>query len=75
MAESLLLATIGGAGGAVLGTLITAGFCADRGWPVVIPAWVTPSGLLLTLVIGALAGVYPALRASRLPPTEALNQI
>ena len=75
MAESLLLASIGGAGGLVLGTVITAAFCTNRGWPVNIPVWASCAGLGITVVIGALAGVYPAIRASRLAPTEALGQL
>jgi putative ABC transport system permease protein len=70
--ESLLLSTIGGAGGTVLGTIITAGYATARGWSTVVPVWATLAGLATTVVIGALAGLYPAVRASRLAPTEAL---
>jgi putative ABC transport system permease protein len=70
--ESLLLSALGGFGGTVLGTLITAGYATAQGWPTVVPVWVTAAGLGATLVIGAIAGVYPAVRASRLSPTDAL---
>ncbi len=70
--ESLLLSLIGGLGGTVLGTLITAGYALSRDWPTVVPAWASFAGIGSTLLIGMIAGLYPAVRASRLAPTEAL---
>jgi putative ABC transport system permease protein len=52
--------------------LITSGYALSRGWPTVVPMWASAAGLGSTLVIGAIAGLYPAVRASRLSPTEAL---
>ncbi|RVX44054.1 putative ABC transport system permease protein [Nonomuraea polychroma] len=72
LAESLLLSAIGGAGGVLLGTAVTMGYALYSGWPSVVPAWATVGGLAATLMIGAMAGLYPAIRASRLSPTEAL---
>jgi len=72
LAESLLLSALGWAGGAVLGIAATAAYANTQRWPVVVPAWATAGGLAATLVIGALAGLLPAVRASRLSPTEAL---
>lgn len=72
LAESLLLAGIGGVAGVVVGTLVTASYAATQSWPTVVPFWATAAGLAATLLIGALAGLYPAVRASRLSPTEAL---
>ncbi|MER7545440.1 ABC transporter permease [Actinomadura sp.] len=72
LAESLLLSLLGGIGGAFAGALVTAGYAAYQGWPVVIPAWAVLGGMAATLLIGAVAGLYPAIRASRLSPTEAL---
>lgn len=72
LAESLLLSALGGLGGVFLGFCVTAGYAATQGWPTVIPPWATVGGVGATLVIGALAGLYPAIRASRLSPTEAL---
>jgi putative ABC transport system permease protein len=72
LTESQLLAALGGAGGVALGVVVTAVFAVARGWPTVVPAWAMAGGILATLVIGGIAGLYPAVRAARLPPTEAL---
>ncbi|MFJ6655705.1 ABC transporter permease [Streptomyces sp. NPDC091377] len=72
LAESLLLSALGGLGGAVLGTAATTGYTLYQGWPTVVPPWALLGGVTTTLTIGALAGLYPAIRASRLSPTEAL---
>ncbi|BCL16687.1 ABC transporter permease [Micromonospora sagamiensis] len=72
LAESLLLSALGGLGGVLLGVLVTAGYALSQGWPTVVPLWVMAGGIGATIVIGAVAGLYPAIRASRLSPTEAL---
>ncbi|WP_203832315.1 ABC transporter permease, partial [Catellatospora citrea] len=72
LTESLLLAALGGVGGVLLGGLVTTAYALIQGWPGVVPAWATLGGLAATLVIGGVAGLYPAVRASRLSPTEAL---
>lgn len=72
LAESLLLSALGGVGGALLGTGVTSTYALYQGWPPVVPPWALLGGLAATLAIGGLAGLYPAIRASRLSPTEAL---
>jgi putative ABC transport system permease protein len=72
LAESLLLSALGGLGGLVLGIGVTAAYALYQGWPATVPPWATGGGLAATLVIGGLAGLYPAVRASLLSPTEAL---
>jgi putative ABC transport system permease protein len=73
LTESLLLSALGGLAGVLLGVAVTAGYAATRSWPAVVPPWVTAGGLAATLLIGALAGLYPATRAARVSPTEALS--
>ncbi|GAA4893880.1 ABC transporter permease [Streptomonospora salina] len=72
LAESLLLSAIGGLGGMLLGAAATGGYALYQGWPTVIPPWAWLGALAAPLVIGGLAGLYPAIRAARLSPTEAL---
>jgi putative ABC transport system permease protein len=70
--ESLLLAGLGGVGGVLLGIGVTTGYASYQHWPSLVPAWASAGGVAATLVIGAAAGLYPAWRAARLAPTEAL---
>lgn len=72
LTESLLLSVLGGVGGALLGITVTAAYASTQDWPVVVPAWVTAVGLGATILIGMVAGIYPALRAARLSPATAL---
>jgi putative ABC transport system permease protein len=72
VSESLLLSALGGLGGTLLGTVITGGYSYIRGWPTEVPMWAAAAGITVTLVIGAIAGLYPAVRAGRLAPTQAL---
>ncbi len=71
--EALLLALVGGIGGVLLGAGVTAAYSQIRGWDVLIPTIAITGGLAAALVIGAVAGLYPAARAARLSPTEALH--
>ncbi|GGV80695.1 ABC transporter permease [Streptomyces gelaticus] len=73
LTESLLLSALGGAAGALLGAATTYGFAWFQGWTAVVPPWSLAGGLAATLLIGVVAGLYPAIRASRLHPTVALN--
>ncbi|MFD0689302.1 ABC transporter permease [Actinomadura fibrosa] len=72
LTESQLLAALGGIGGVALGIVVTAVFAVTQGWPTVVPPWAMAGGILATLLIGGVAGLYPAIRAARLAPTEAL---
>jgi putative ABC transport system permease protein len=73
--ESLLLAAAGGLAGVLLGALVTAGYAASQGWQAVVPPLAIGGGLLAAAAIGALAGLYPALCAARLSPTDALRSV
>ena len=71
--ESLLLAAGGGAAGVAIGAAVTGVYAASQGWETVLPPEALAGGLAAALLIGAAAGLYPAARAARLPPTEALR--
>jgi putative ABC transport system permease protein len=72
LSEALLLSALGGAGGALLGSTICALYATSQHWPTVVPAWATLGALGTTLLIGVAAGLYPAIKASKLAPAEAL---
>jgi putative ABC transport system permease protein len=75
LAESVALATLGGLAGTALGVAATAGFAIYQSWPPVLPPESLAAGLLGAVTVGAVAGVYPAVRASRLPPTQSLSAV
>jgi len=72
VSEAILLALAGGAAGDIAGVAATAVYAHAKGWPVVIPAEAWAGGLGAALIIGAVAGLLPAIRAARLSPTQAL---
>ncbi|MGH9089877.1 MAG: ABC transporter permease [Acidimicrobiales bacterium] len=72
LAESLLLSVLGGVVGTVMGVAATVVYAAGQHWSVRIPALALYGGVGAAVVIGAIAGVYPSMRAARLSPTEAL---
>jgi putative ABC transport system permease protein len=72
LAEAVLLALIGGAVGVGAGTLATAVYASTKHELVVIPALAWGGGMGAAILIGAVAGLWPALRAARMSPTQAL---
>ena len=73
LSEAILLALLGGAVGVALGVARDRRVRATpKTGPIVIPTVAWAGGLVAALVIGAIAGLLPALRAARMSPTEAL---
>ena len=75
LAEAILLAVIGGVVGVLAGAAATAVYAGSKGWAVVIPADAWSGGIASAILIGAFAGLLPAVRASRMPPTVALRTV
>ena len=73
LTEALLLAAAGGVVGVFAGAGVTAAYATAKGWTIVVPPFAIVGGLAAAVVIGGLAGLYPASRAARLPPTVALR--
>jgi len=73
LAEALLLSAVGGSVGVLCGVIATAAYATVQGWSILIPPLSIWAALMAALVIGAVAGLYPAIRAARLSPTEALR--
>ena len=71
--EAVVLSGCGGVAGAVLGGFTTTVYAAARHWDAVVPVPVLLAAAGIALLVGAVAGLYPALRAARLVPAEALR--
>ena len=75
LTESVLLSLLGGVIGGLLGVALTTAFALHEGWGVVLPWRPVLAGLACSLLVGTVVGLYPALRAASVPPTEALRAI
>jgi putative ABC transport system permease protein len=73
LTESVTLSALGGTAGVLLGVAASWGFALVKGWPLALPLAAIGGGTLAAIVVGAVAGIYPARRAALLTPTEALG--
>jgi putative ABC transport system permease protein len=72
LSEAVLLGLLGGTVGVALGAGATVVYAHTKHWATVIPTEAWAGGIAASLIIGAVAGLIPALRAARLSPTQAL---
>ncbi|MGB9184931.1 MAG: ABC transporter permease [Solirubrobacteraceae bacterium] len=72
LSEAVLLGLLGGVVGVALGAAATVVYAHTKHWATVIPTEAWAGGIAASLIIGAVAGLIPALRAARLSPTQAL---
>jgi putative ABC transport system permease protein len=75
LVEALLLSALGGIAGTIVGALSTVTYSLAEHWSVRLPALALYGGVAAALMIGAIAGLYPSMRAARLSPTEALRTV
>jgi putative ABC transport system permease protein len=75
LGESILLSLIGGLAGIALGAAATAVYAQSQNWIVVVPVLSVGGAIAIALLLGALAGLYPAVRAARLAPAAALRSV
>jgi putative ABC transport system permease protein len=73
LGEATLLGVLGGVAGITIGAVVTAAYALSHQWESVVPAVAVFGGLSASLLVGAVAGLLPALRAARMSPTEALR--
>ena len=75
LTESLVLSALGGAAGLALGVVVTTVVAVQRGWAVAVPPEALWGGMTVALTAGVVAGIYPAVRATRVQPAEALRTV
>ena len=75
LAEAILLSLLGGAAGVAAGAITTIVYAHIKHWSAVVPATAWAGGLAAAILIGAIAGLLPAIRAAQLSPTEALRTV
>ena len=75
LAEAILLSLLGGAAGAVAGAISTILYAHIKHWSAVVHVTAWAGGLAAAILIGAIAGLLPAIRAAQLSPTEALRTV
>jgi putative ABC transport system permease protein len=75
LSEAILLGLLGGTVGVAIGAITTAVYAHTKHWATIIPPEAWAGGVTASLIIGAVAGLIPALRAARLSPTQALWSI
>lgn len=71
--EAVLMGFIGGVGGLIVGAATVYAYALAQGWPASIPYYTVAGGPLVSVLVAAVAGIYPAARAAKASPTDALR--
>jgi putative ABC transport system permease protein len=71
--EAVVLSTVGGAVGVIVGIIGAETIGAAKGWPILIQTGSTVAAFLFSAVVGMFFGFYPAYRASKLNPIDCLR--
>jgi hypothetical protein len=75
LGESAVIGLVGGVIGASIGLIIVVAVSASKEWTPVLDPWMPLAAPLLGALVGLVAGLYPAIRAARLEPVEALRSV
>lgn len=75
LSESVFVSALGGVVGAALGAAATVAYATSQNLTLAIPPAAIAGGIALAIGIGAIAGIYPSMRAARLSPTTALRSV
>jgi len=71
--EAMTLTGVGGILGILLGAIAANGVRLGTGWNAAVPMWIVAIALLVSVMVGLVFGVWPAMKAARLDPVEALR--
>jgi len=73
LSESVILCLVGGAIGIALGWMTSSLIASIQGWPTLISFWAIVIALSFSTLVGLFFGIYPANKASKMNPVEALR--